>query len=190
MTWNHGNICRTLTSRVELDDILIVMGADNPKMFITEQVRTGGVEKPWGFKYKLGWALMGPTNKLRTSQVDVNLLQRSNAAMDEKVFKDEVKQFFHNDGLGVVTSIKSCVMKISRWKKILETSARVTDGHYKIGMLWKVQNTQLLNNQEVGLKRFQYLKTRLKQDKDLNEKYQAKVQQYIKRGNASKLRPE
>ena len=26
--------------------------------------------------------------------------------MDEMDFKDEVKQFFHNDGLGVVTSIK------------------------------------------------------------------------------------
>ena len=49
---------------------------------------------------------MGPTNKLWTSQVDGNLLQHSNSAMDEMFFKDEVKQFFHNNGLGVVTSIK------------------------------------------------------------------------------------
>ena len=42
--------------RLELDDILILVGADNAEMFITEQVRTGGVEKPWGFKYKLRWA--------------------------------------------------------------------------------------------------------------------------------------
>ena len=118
---------------------------------------------------------MGPTNILRTSQVDVNLLQHSNAAMDEMVFKDEVKQFFHNNGLGVITSIK-----------MMERSARVID---EIGMLWKVKNTQLPNNREVALKGFQYLKTRLKKkDKDLNEKYQAKIQEYIKKGYESKLR--
>ena len=177
--------------RVELDDILILIGADNPEMFITEQVRTGGVEKPWGFKYKLGWALMGPTNKLRASQVDVNLLQHSNAAMDEMVFKDVVKQFFHNDGLVVVTSIKRVMSnEDKKAEKMMDRSARVTDGHYEIGMLWKVQNTQLPNNREVALKRFQYLKTRLKKDKDLNEKYKAKIQEYIKKGYAGKLRPE
>ena len=47
-------------------------------------------------------------------------------------------------------------------EKMVERSARVTDGHYELGMLWKVQNAQLPNNREVALKRFQYLKTRLK----------------------------
>ena len=104
--------------RVELDDILILIGADNPEIFITEQVRTGGVEKPWGFKYKLGWALMGPTNKLRTSQVDVNLLQHSNAAMDEMVFKDEVKQFSTTTVLVSLPVLKELSpMKIRRRKK-------------------------------------------------------------------------
>ena len=122
---------------------------------------------------------MGP-NILRTSQVDVYLLQHSNAAMDEMVFEDEVKQFFHNNGLGVITSIK-----------MMERSARVIDGHYEIGMPWKVQNTQLPNNREVALKRFQYLKTRLKKkDKDLNEKYQAKYKNTSKRDTRASYDPK
>ena len=50
--WKH--LSDTDFPQAELDDILILIGADNPEMFITGQVRTGGVEEPWGFKYKLG----------------------------------------------------------------------------------------------------------------------------------------
>ena len=176
--------------QVELDDILILIGADNPEMFITEHVRTGGVEEPWGFKYKLGWALMGPTNKLRTSQVEVNLLQHSNTAIEEMVF-NEVKRFFHDDGLGVVTSIKRVMSNEGKKaEKMMEGSTRVVNGHYEISMLWKVDNPQLPNNRDVALKRYQHLKTRLKRDEDLNKKYQSKIEEYVEKGYASKLRPE
>ena len=176
--------------QVELDDILILIGADNPEMFITEQVKTGGVEEPWGFKYKLGWALMGPTNKLRTSQVEVNLSQHSNTAIEEMVF-NEVKRFFHDDGLSVVTSIKTVMSNEGKKaEKMMEGSTRVVNGHYEIGMLWKVDNPQLPNNRDVALKRYQHLKTRLKRDEDLNKKYQSEIEEYVEKGYASKLRPE
>ena len=103
--------------QVELDDILILIGADNPEMFITEQVKTGGVEEPWGFKYKLGWALMGPTNKLRTSQVEVNLLQHSNTAIEEMVF-NKVKRFSMTMVLAWSPVLKElCLMKVRKQKR-------------------------------------------------------------------------
>jgi hypothetical protein len=55
---------------VELEDILILIGAD--EVFITHEIRAGAMEEPWGFKYRLGWALTGPTNWPQTSQVDVH----------------------------------------------------------------------------------------------------------------------
>ncbi|CAB3986550.1 Hypothetical predicted protein, partial [Paramuricea clavata] len=94
---------------VELEDILVLIGADNPEVFITHEIRAGGVEEPWGFKYKLRWALMGPTNRPQTSQVDVHLLQRSNADVEDIAFKDDVNRFFYEDDLGVVTSIKKAM---------------------------------------------------------------------------------
>ena len=42
---------------VECEEIQMLIGADNPAVFITEQVRVGGPGEPWAFKYKLGWAL-------------------------------------------------------------------------------------------------------------------------------------
>ena len=72
----------------------------------------------------------------------------------------------------------------------MEGSTRVVNGHYEIGMLWKVDNPQLPNNQDVALKRCQYLETRLKRDEDLNKKYQSKIEEYVEKGYASKLRPE
>ena len=42
-------------SAVEQENILVLIGGDDPEVFITQEIRTGGVEDPWGFEYKLGW---------------------------------------------------------------------------------------------------------------------------------------
>ncbi len=176
---------------VELEDILVLIGADNPEVFITEEIRTGGTDEPWGFKYKLGWALMGPTNRPQTNQVDVHLLQRSSADIEEAAFKEEVIRFFHEDGLGVVTSIKKAMsVEDKKAEKVMERSAVIVDGHYEIGMLWKDETPQLPNNRDVAFKRFKYLKNRLKRDNELHRKYQTKIEEYVQKGYASKLQPE
>ena len=46
---------------------------------------------------------MGPTNRGPTNQVDVHLLQRSNAEMEELSLKEQVNRFFQGDGFGMVT---------------------------------------------------------------------------------------
>ena len=134
---------------------------------------------------------MGPTNKLQTSQVEVNLLQHSNTAIEEMVFKDEVKRFFHDDGLGVVTRIKRVMSnEDKKAEKMMVGSTRVVNGHYEIGMLWKVDNPQIPNNRDVALKRYQYLKTRLKRDENLNKKYQSKIEDTSKRDTRASYDPK
>ncbi|CAB4002956.1 Hypothetical predicted protein [Paramuricea clavata] len=63
--------------QVELEEILILIGADNPDAFVTEEVRPGGHQEPWGFKYTSGWALLGPTSIESNNNVAVHLLQNS-----------------------------------------------------------------------------------------------------------------
>jgi hypothetical protein len=169
---------------VELEDILVLIGADNPEVFITHEIRAGGAEEPWGFKYKSGWALMGPTNRPQTSQVDVHLLQRSNADMEDIACKNKVNRFFYEDGLGVVTSIKKTMsVEDKKAEKMMEESAVIVDGHYDIGMLWKTEDSQLPNNRDVALKRFRHLQNPLKKDKELHTKYQTKIEEYVEKAN-------
>jgi hypothetical protein len=175
---------------VECEEIQMLIGADNPAVFITEQVRVGGPGEPWAFKYKLGWALMGPTNCERSNHVDVHLLQRSNTDSEELYLKEQVSRYFKADCLGVVSETGK-VMSIEDRKalKMMEESATIVDNHYEVGMLWSQNNPQLPNNRYVAFKRLQHLKNRLKKDEVLHQKYREKIEEYVKKEYARKLRP-
>jgi hypothetical protein len=134
---------------------------------------------------------MGPTNQPQTSQIDVHLLQCTNADMEDIAFKNKVNWFFYEDGLGVVTSIKKAMsVEDKKAEKMMEESAVIVDGHYEIGMLWKTEDSQLPNNRDVALKRFRHLHNRLQKDKELHTKYQTKIEEYVEKGYTSKLQPE
>ena len=176
---------------VQCGGIRMLIGADNPEVFITEQVRIGGAGEPWAFKYKLGWALMGPTNHARSNRVDVHPLQRSFGDPEELCLEEKVRRYFQADGLGVVSDTQK-VMSVDDRKalKMMEESTTIVDNHYQIGMLWNSTNPQLPNNYDVALKRLQNLKNRLKKDNVLHQKYRQKTEEYVKKGYARKLRPD
>jgi hypothetical protein len=176
---------------VECEEIQMLIGADNPAVFTTEQVRVGGPGEPWTFKYKLGWALMGPTNCEKSNHVDVHLLQRSNTDSEELYLKEQASRYFKADGLGVVSDTRK-VMSIEDRKalKMMEEFATIVDNHYEVGMLWSQNNPPLPNNRYVALKRLQHLKNRLKKDEVLHQKYREKFEEYVKKGYARKLRPD
>ncbi|CAB4009276.1 Hypothetical predicted protein, partial [Paramuricea clavata] len=173
---------------VECKEIQMLIRADNPAVFITEQVRVGGPGEPWAFKYKLGWALMGPTNCERSNHVDVYLLQRTNTDSEQLYLKEQVSHYFKADGLGVVSDTQK-VMSIEDRKalKMMEESTTIVDNHYEVGMLWSHNNPQLPNNRYIALKHLQHLKNRLKKDEVLHQKYCEKIEEYVKKGYARKL---
>jgi hypothetical protein len=143
MRWKH--LSDVNFPDVECGEIQMLIGADNPAAFITEQIRVGGLDEPWAFKYKLGWALMGPTNREPSNHVDVHLLQSSNADAEGLCLKDQVSRYFKEDGLGVVSDRRK-VMSIEDRKalKMMEESATIVDNHYEVGMLWNRDNPSAL----------------------------------------------
>ena len=50
--WNH--LVDIEFPDVECEGVELLIGADNPVAFITEEIRAGKSEQPWAFKYKLG----------------------------------------------------------------------------------------------------------------------------------------
>ncbi|CAB4032614.1 Hypothetical predicted protein [Paramuricea clavata] len=134
---------------------------------------------------------MGPTNCERSNHVDVHLLQRSNTDSEELYLKEQVSRYFKTDGLGVVSDTRK-VMSIEDRKalKMMEESATIVDNNYEVGMLWSQNNPQLPNNRYVALKRLQHLKNRLKKDEVVHQKYREKIEEYVKKGYARKLRPD
>ena len=126
--------------QVDLEEILVLIGADNPDAFVTEEVRPGGQQEPWGFKYSLGWTLLGPTTIDSSNDVRVHLLQEQ----EQVCLQEQLNRFFQEDGIGVVTSTqKSMSFKGINALKVMEDRTLVVDGHYELPMLWKVENPTL-----------------------------------------------
>ena len=176
---------------VDRKGIQMLIGADNPAAFVTEQVRIGGPGEPWAFKYKLGWALIGPTNCGSSNHVDVHFLQRSSVDFEESCLKELVTRYFKRDGLGVVSDTQKMMsIEDRRALKMMEESTTMVDNHYEVGMLWNRVDPQLPDNRSIALKRLEHLKNRLKKDKVLHQKYREKIEEYVNKGYARKLRPD
>ena len=168
---------------VDYEGIELLIGADNPAAFITEEFRAGESEQPWAFKYKLGWALMGPTNSHPNNQVDVHFLQRSETEITEQLLSDEIYRFFKNDGLGVVSDTQRTMsFEDKKAVKMMEETVSLVNGHYEVGMLWKDKDVKLPNNRYMALKRMEYLKSRLLRDENLHQKYQSKIEDHVNKG--------
>ncbi len=135
--------------QVELEEILVLIGADNPEAFVSEEVRPGGHQEPWGFKYTSGWDLLEPTSIESNNNVGVHPLQ----SWEELGLQEQLNRFFREDGLGVITSTqKSMSIEDAHALKVMEDRAIVVDGHYELPLLWKVENPTLPKNCEKATK--------------------------------------
>ena len=77
-----------------------------------------------------------------------------------------------------------------RAQTILDSTTRLVDGHYEVGMLWRRDNTSLPNNRVVAAKRLDSLKNKLSRDPELHAKYKGVIEGYIENGYARKLTDE
>lgn len=48
--------------QIETDDVMILIGTDNPIAYIPLQVRGGDVNQPYAIRTHLGWIVRGPAD--------------------------------------------------------------------------------------------------------------------------------
>ena len=69
----------------------------------------------------------------------------------------------------------------------LNSSVRLVDGHYEVGMLWKHENPWLPNNRMTAVARLRSLRRRLCADEQLCYKYRNFMDDLLTKGYARKL---
>ena len=74
--------------------------------------------------------------------------------------------------------------------KLDDESIRTDDGHYQVPMLWKNESMKLPDNFSMALKRFKFLRTKLRNDPVLYKKYSETFTRYVSKGYARKLTRE
>ena len=68
----------------------------------------------------------------------------------------------------------------------MENSVKLVDGHYQIALPWRYGIPNLPNNRSMAEQRLKSLQWRLKKDSTLKEKYENVIEDYVKKGFASK----
>jgi len=70
---------------------------------------------------------------------------------------------------------------------IMQTSAKIVDGHYEIALPWRKQCPQLANNRCIAERRLYGLKTRFQQDNDLFKIDKVTMESYLDKKHARRV---
>ena len=171
---------------VEVKQVSVIIGEDVRKAHIVKEVRVSEDENCdlYATKTALAWTIAGTmegkTNEQREDSV--------NFIDSDKLLFRRVENFWSTEKIGLEDKVHRLVsVEDRRAESILQRTTRMTEGHYKTGLLWKNDNPQLPNNRKVAELRLSSLKRKFQKDPELKSKYRRTMQDYIDRGYARKL---
>ena len=171
------------------NEVTLLIGADVPEVFWVLEERRGERCQPYAIKSLLGWTLLGPVGATHNvSSVNVGFVS---AGHDDLM--NEVKRFWELDfGGNLVDSGKDITESVQdrKAREIMESSVRLVDGHYVMGMPWRLEEPYLPNNRLLALSRLRNLQRKFDRDADYCVRYKAVIQDYIDKGYACQVPPE
>lgn len=170
--------------RIDTKDVMLLIGTDSPDAHIPLEVRSGNRDQPYAIRTRLGWAIRGPIQTTSApDEINVHFQQSSDALLQQQLERMWTTDF--DDRTRNETNSMSVEDK--RAMEIMESSIVHENGHYKIGLPWRDENTFLPNNRALAHARLQQLKRKLSRDSTLHQKYTETVNVYIAKGYAKEV---
>ncbi|XP_068738995.1 uncharacterized protein [Montipora capricornis] len=161
----------------------ILIGNDVPEAHWVFEQRRGRRKQPYAVRTPLGWTLIGPLGQTSTSEAQVNFV-----CGGQEMLSNQFKRLYNAEFSESLSCWKPAFsVEDHRALAILESSARMVDGHYQLALPWRFQTPCLPNNRSVAARRLQALKKRFLADPVLFEKYKDTIDQYIANGHARKV---
>lgn len=166
------------------ESVQLLIGQDCPEVLMPLEIRKA-TEKgaPYAVRGILGWTVNGPLglNKghHKTQPVSTNFLT------SKEDIREQVERFWRYEGDSDETVTMSLDDK--RAVHIWEETICHKDGHYQMGIPFKIRPPALPNNLSVAEFRLQSLRRRLLRDQELYSKYSGGMQDLIDKGYAEKV---
>lgn len=169
---------------IDGDAVTLLIGTDCPDAHIPLEVRSGNGDEPYAIRTKLGWTVRGPipTNMI-TNSVSVNFGQSFDVMLQQQLEKMWNTDF--DDKLRIEKNVMS--LEDKRALKMMESSTRYENGHYKLKLPWRNENAKIPNNLPLAHARLEQLKRKLSRDHTLHAMYTATVTDYIEKGYAAEV---
>ena len=179
--WPHLN--GVSIPEIDAQEVMLLIGIDAPGAHVPLEVRSGNEEEPYAVRTLLGWAVRGPTQTRKiTNEAGVHF-QRTDEELHvnlERLWKTDFSERFKTESSALSVEDKRAL-------KQMESSVKLVDGHYSIGLPWRDQSTELPSSLPLAHARLQQLKKKLDRDEDLRSKYTDTVEDYITKGYAREV---
>jgi hypothetical protein len=159
----------------------LILGVQYSHLHAEHEVRQGLPFQPVAKRTKLGWHVIGPDNVKGSTVSYLNFARKIN-----------MERFYDFETVGVRAPDCDCPEQtMSRDGKIamelFESSCKLLDGRYVIGLPWKTDPTNLPNNYPVAKRRLESLERSLKKNPIKAKKYDDAIREYERNGWARKL---
>ena len=168
----------------ELDntEVTILIGTDVPEAHWKLEERRGRKKEPYAIRTPLGWSVAGPMESASANEVSSFFIQSEDDILTEKVNK-----MFQMD-FSETTYCQDSEMSLEdkRALAIMEQSLIVVDNHYQLDLPLR-ERPNFPNNKSLAERRLNSLKTRLKKDPHLYDKYKKGIDDYVNKGYACKI---
>ena len=166
------------------ENVTMIIGSDVPEAHWLLEQRRGQRTQLYAVKTLLGWTLMGPIGEETNKDFQVHFIKH-----EEKKLEGQVERMFRMDFSESQVNPSAVEMSLedSRALSIMESSTRKVNGHYQIDLPWRHSSPCLPNNRKMAEKRLILLQWRLKKNPWLRDKYRQIIDDYEKKGYASKV---
>lgn len=173
--------------RVNVTDVMLLIGTDTPHAHIPLDVRSGDSNQPYAIRTCLGWVVRGPLPAMSETGTGGSVNVHYGRANDV-ILQQQLERLWTSDFNDLLHLEKdSLSVEDKRALAVMESTLTRENGHYKLGLPWRHDDTSLPNNLTLAYARLQQLKRKLSHDPLLHQKYTATVTDYIEKGFAREV---
>jgi hypothetical protein len=155
---------------IESNQIMLLIGADTKGAMMQLEVRPGPDDLPMAVHTPLGWTIMGtaevptPVESEGSVSLSTHLVTMTDYELDK-----QVERFWTTESFGCTHNHTEPIsIQDGEALKILDSTVRIVDNHYEVGMLWADLEIKLINNRPVAERRFASLDRKLQKNEKKN----------------------
>ena len=158
--------------------ISIIIGTDCPEMHRSLEERHAGRKDPIARRTPLGWIVLGPSEKSES-------VQSLATTVGTDPLAEQLKQMSLLDFQDTIVSEPAMSVDDRRALKTMQETAKLVNGKYQVGIPWKVDPDEALqNNRSMAESRLRMLKRKFSANPQLADDYSKTVEAYISDGHA------
>ncbi len=173
--WPH--LCQAPFPEVVRNKLSVLIGTNVQEVFIPLEVKKGDPNELFAIRSCLGWSILGGS----ASCSDKHQFNLNHVSCEEISLSRQVEDFWRVESYGTERqSLNPMSVEDHKALKIIERTISKVDGHYQMGLLWKLEDPSLPFNRAAAEASLQHLKRRFTRDPSLEFKYRAVIDDYKK----------